>query len=61
MCTKQSLKYKKQKLTDLKGIDKSKIIHGDFNILLLGTDKISQKISKDTEDLNNKANSTESN
>lgn len=61
MCTKQSLKYKKQKLTDLKGIDKSKIIHSDFNILLLGNDKISQKISKDTEDLNNTANPTEPN
>jgi len=40
MCTKQSLKYKKQKLIELKEIFKSKIIHGNFNILLSGTDKI---------------------
>lgn len=61
MCTKQSLKCKQQKLIELEETDKSKIIHGDFNILLLGTDKISQKISKDIEDLNNTSHPTESN
>ena len=35
----QTLKYMKQKLTELKGmIDKSKIIVGNFNTLLSGTD-----------------------
>ena len=58
MCQRQSVKYTKQKLIELRGeIDKSTIIVSDFNRLLPVIDRSRrQKISKNRVELNSTIN-----